>query len=105
MKFNLKAFFLDLAEIAPSLIIGVINLKNEVGSTSKIQLATDSLTLATGVAEALTSNDPMVQGDAQVASAVVSNVIQAVASVTTPPTPAVVTQAVVTQAFITSAQS
>ena len=104
MKFNLKAFFLDLAEIAPSLIVGILNLKNEVGSTSKIQLATDSLTLATGVAEALTSNDPVVQGDAQVASAVVSNVIQAVASVTAP-TPAHVTSAIVTQALAAPAQS
>ena len=103
MAFNLKAFFLDLAEIAPSLIVGVLNLKNEVGSTSKIQLATDSLTLATGVAEALTSNDSVVQGDAQVASAVISNVIQAVALVHL--TPAHVTSAIVTQALATPAQS
>ena len=88
MKFNLKAFLLDLAEIGPSLLAGIFNLKNEASHATKTQLATDSLTLATGVATALTSANADEQADAQAASAIAQNVINVVAAAHTPTTPA-----------------
>lgn len=80
MAFSFKVFLLDLAEIGPGLISGVLNLKNETGSVSKVQLATDSLNLATGIATALTSQNPDEQAEAQAASQVTQAVITAVAS-------------------------
>ena len=88
MKFNLKAFLLDLAEIGPSLLAGIFSLKNEASHATKIQLATDSLSLATGVATALTSTNSNEQADAQAASAIAQNVIDVVAAAHTPATPA-----------------
>jgi hypothetical protein len=90
MKFNLKSFLLALASIGPSLISGIMSLVHEVPNTSKLQLATDSLHLATGVTNALASGDPEIQQDAQVASAIIGATMDSVAAVSAPPV--VVTQ-------------
>ena len=88
MKFSLKQFFLDLAEIGPAIVSGILNLKNEATHASKTQLAKDSLSLATGIGVALTSQDVDQQADAQAASQIVGSVIDAVAQVHSPATPA-----------------
>jgi hypothetical protein len=118
-NFNIKGFFATLLELAPEIVGGIFTLKNEAGTASKVQEATDSLTLATGIAEALTSSDPDEQQDAATASAVVQNVISTVATATAAPasplpaaaqvapvqtveaTPAVVTRAIVQAALAT----
>jgi len=85
MAFSFKVFLEDLAIIGPSLISGVLSLKNETGSVSKIQLANDSLNLATGVATALTSQDVGEQAEAQAAAQVTQAVINSVATATAKP--------------------
>ena len=80
--FNLTTFIIDFVEIAPSLVSGVLQLKNETGSVSKTQLASDALHTATGIASALTSSNPTVQAEAQAASSIVNSFVQAVANAT-----------------------
>lgn len=82
MKFNLQTFFLDLASIAPGLITGVLALKNETGSVSKTQLASDSTKLALGVTAALGHSDPDVVNDATAASTIIDTVVQSIATAT-----------------------
>ncbi|HEX3643302.1 MAG TPA: hypothetical protein VHV10_18610 [Ktedonobacteraceae bacterium] len=82
MAFNLKAFLLDIIEIAPALVSSVLQLKNETPGVSKTQLAADSLRLATGVSHALTSNDPVVQTEAAAASIIVDSIVHTVAKTT-----------------------
>lgn len=85
MKFNLATFLLDLAQIAPPLIAGILALKNEVPGVSRTQLASDSLKLATGVTAALGHNDAAVVSDAQGASSIIDSVIQTIAKSTEQP--------------------
>jgi hypothetical protein len=81
-KFSLSAFLMDLAEIGPIIIQGVMSLKNEVTGVSKTQLASDSAKLALGVTTALAANDPTVTADAQAASSIIDSVVQSVATST-----------------------
>jgi|HubBroStandDraft_3_1064219.scaffolds.fasta_scaffold675499_1 hypothetical protein len=80
-KFSLKTFFEKLFHVAPTVLVAGLALTAEAKSgASNIQLANDSLAAATGITEAMASDDPAVQADAATASAAVSQVIEAVAT-------------------------
>jgi hypothetical protein len=86
MAFNFKNFLLDMAELAPAIVGAVGNLRSEVSSVTKTQLAYDSLHVLTGISTALLSSDPAEAQMAQAASSIVGSSIAALATFNTLPT-------------------
>ena len=80
MAFNLKTVLLDIIEAAPAALEMAFKIKSESATASRTQLATDSLTAATGISEALLNGSPDEQQDAQVASQVAQGIINALAT-------------------------
>jgi hypothetical protein len=77
MAFSWSGFLVTLAALAPVIVAGTEQLAGEASTASKTQLATDSLNLATGLGEALTSSDPEDQAIAALASQITASVINA----------------------------
>jgi len=75
MAFSWSGFLVTLAALAPVIVAGTEQLAGEASTASKTQLATDSLNLATGLGEALTSSDPQDQALAALASQITASVI------------------------------
>jgi hypothetical protein len=75
MSFNWKQFLISLAALAPTIVAGTAALAGEAGTSSKIQLATDSANLATGVADVLTSGNDQEQAVAGFASQITKSII------------------------------
>lgn len=78
MAFSWSSFLTKIEVIAVPLTLGIFQLKNEVGSVTNSQLASDSLNMATGVTEALGSSDPAVVAQAQAAQQVGLALIQGI---------------------------
>jgi hypothetical protein len=76
MAFSWSGFLVTLAAFAPVIVAGTEQLAGEASTASKTQLATDSLNLATGLGEALTSSDPQDQALAALASQITASVIK-----------------------------
>ena len=77
MAFSWSGFLVTLAALAPVIVAGTEQLAGEASTASKTQLATDSLNLATGLGEALTSSEPEDQAFAALASQITASVINA----------------------------
>lgn len=75
---NWSKFFLTLASIAPAIVVGSMALAKEAGSADKTTTASDALHLATGVTEALASDDPKIVSAAKTASSIIGSVITAI---------------------------
>jgi hypothetical protein len=80
--FNLETFLLDLTEIGPAVIGGVLALKNETPGVSKTQLASDSAKLALGITTALSQNDPVVLAAANQANSIIESIVKTIAAST-----------------------
>lgn len=76
-KFSWSHFLVTLATIAPALVTGSLALANEAGSAPNLQTASDALHLATGVTQALASDDPNVVAAAGSASSIIDGVLSA----------------------------
>lgn len=77
-KFSWSHFLVTLATIAPALVTGSLALADEAGTASKTQTASDALHLATGVTQALASDDPTVVETATTASSIIERIISAI---------------------------
>lgn len=75
MAFDWTGFLVKLATLAPTIVAGTVALKNEADTATKTQLAQDSLNLATGVSQALLSDDPLEKALATLASSITGAVI------------------------------
>jgi hypothetical protein len=78
--FNWKSFLVKLAVLAEPIVVGSLQLKNETGKVSNTQLAADSLNLATGVSDALLSDDPNDKALGDAASQVTAQIIAGIAA-------------------------
>jgi hypothetical protein len=77
MAFSWKGFLVSLAALAPTIVAGTAALAGEASTATKVQLATDSLTLASGVSQALTNGNPEEQAIAALASQIAGATIVA----------------------------
>lgn len=80
MAFNWKSFLIKLAVLAEPIAVGVMQLKNETGKVSNTQEANDSLNLATGISDALLSDDPNEVATANAASQLTAQLIAGIAA-------------------------
>jgi hypothetical protein len=77
MSFNWKQFLASLAALAPTIVAGTAAIAGESSTASKVQLATDSLNLATGVSQAALSANAEDQAMAGFASQITGSIITA----------------------------
>jgi hypothetical protein len=83
MGFNFATILEDVVSIGPAIYAAVMGLKSESSTATKVQLATDSLNVATGISQALLSTDPVTAQKAQVASNVAASIIQGIHAIAT----------------------